>query len=753
MNWKAPGHDGIPNFWIKNIPTTHRLLANAMNVCITTPGKLPDWIVKGKTTLLPKSQKTNDASQFRPITCLTNMWKCLTGILGEKITSFMVSNNMLATEQQGAIKKSYGTQTQLLINKHILADAARRKRNLSMLYIDYSKAYDSVPHTWIRDSLAAYKISPIIIEFICSSMLMWKVDLSLHYEGGCVTVEEVRFMRGIFQGDSLSPLIFIIALNPLSLIINRRCTGYKIGDIRISHLWYMDDLKGFTDSFENLCKMANLIETMSNDIGMEFGLSKCKCVNIVGGKHQKVGSIKLQSGGIMEELNEDESYKYLGIEELETIKHEAVKTRVKNNVKSKLRKLLATELNARNLFQAINKSILPLISYSFGVVNWNEDELKGYDIQIRKMLNMYRVFEINSDIDRLYLPRENGGRGLLSVWDVFRAKTSRIAHSLSHTNNPILEQTVDVDERCHYSNINRSKKYEADLNPELPENFREKPFMTQGRIRAKAIKVAISKTRSSAYLTKPQHGAFARLLEESDADVKKSMAWLKKCHLDPHTESYIAGAQEMAIITKFHEKHILKNSSDDLCRICKNSQETIFHILGACDILAKREYFTRHNNICKYLHFKISQHYNLPTGDNWFRHEPPEVSMNDKCEIIYDQCIAATRPIGANRPDIIIKDKMHKKALIIDVSCPVDTNVGKKEREKVGKYGGLRAELERMWGVNAETIPVVVGGLGAVTKNLGDYLTKIPGCPDQYMCQKICLLGSKRILQDVLKRR
>ena len=127
--------------------------------------------------------------------------------------------------------------------------------------------------------------------------------------------------------------------------------------------------------------------------------------------------------------------------------------------------------------------------------------------------------------------------------------------------------------------------------------------------------------------------------------------------------------------------------------------------------------------------------------------------MNDKCEIIYDQCIAATRPIGANRPDIIIKDKMHKKALIIDVSCPVDTNVGKKEREKVGKYGGLRAELERMWGVNAETIPVVVGGLGAVTKNLGDYLTKIPGCPDQYMCQKICLLGSKRILQDVLKRR
>ena len=209
------------------------------------------------------------------------------------------------------------------------------------------------------------------------------------------------------------------------------------------------------------------------------------------------------------------------------------------------------------------------------------------------------------------------------------------------------------------------------------------------------------------------------MLEESEADVKQSLAWLKKCHLDPHTESYIIGAQELATITKYHEKHILKNSSDDQCRICKNSQETVFHILGACDSLAIREYFTRHNNICRYLHYKISQHYNLNVGENWYRHEPGDVTINDKCEIIYDQSIATTRPIGANRPDIIIKDKTHKKAYIIDVACPVDMNVGKKERKKVGKYGGLRAEVEKMWGVNAEVLPVIIGGLGAVTKKPG----------------------------------
>ena len=73
--------------------------------------------------------------------------------------------------------------------------------------------------------------------------------------------------------------------------------------------------------------------------------------------------------------------------------------------------------------------------------------------------------------------------------------------------------------------------------------------------------------------------------------------------------------------------------------------------------------------------------------------------------------------------------------------------------EKLSKYGGLRVELERMWGVKAKIVPIIVGGLGEVARNLNKYLSKIPGAPDLRTCQKICLLGSKRILMDVLKRR
>ena len=95
--------------------------------------------------------------------------------------------------------------------------------------------------------------------------------------------------------------------------------------------------------------------------------------------------------------------------------------------------------------------------------------------------------------------------------------------------------------------------------------------------------------------------------------------------------------------------------------MCNQNQETIFHILGACDILAKCEYFVRHNNICQYLHFKILQHYQLETGDNWFRHKPMDVLIRKNVEIIYDQIITTTRPIGANQPDLIIKVVANKK--------------------------------------------------------------------------------------------
>ena len=123
----------------------------------------------------------------------------------------------------------------------------------------------------------------------------------------------------------------------------------------------------------------------------------------------------------------------------------------------------------------------------------------------------------------------DGGRGLISVWDSFQSSTCRIAHAITHTDNIILTQCIGNEKKGTYSNITRANKYEENAEISLPENFQEKPYMTQARLKAKAMKDALTKSHLITYKQKPQHGAFARML---GADRKLSMAWLKKSFLD-----------------------------------------------------------------------------------------------------------------------------------------------------------------------------------------------------------------------------
>ena len=264
--------------------------------------------------------------------------------------------------------------------------------------------------------------------------------------------------------------------------------------------------------------------------------------------------------------------------------------------------------------------------------------------------------------------------------------------------------------------------------------------------------VALS-DRLESWRAKPQHGAYLRLLGEHGLHIKQSLGWLNKVHLDGLSEAYVCAAQELALFTRYHEMHIVKSRSDDLCRICRKQPETIFHILSGCDVLSKREYFTRHNHLCQYIHYELLKHYGFAVGPSWYVHKPCEVMLSKNVEIAYNQVITTDRPIGANRPDILIRDIGEKKTYIVDISCPCDVNVAIKENEKISKYGALRKELIKMWSGDCLIIPVVVGGLGAVSNDTERHLKDLPGNAKLSVCQKISAIGSSRILQSVLSRK
>ena len=68
-NWKAPGHDGVQEFWIKGLDKMHERIATQLNEIIEGTKEIPSWMTYGRTVLRQKDPvKQNSVENFRPIT-------------------------------------------------------------------------------------------------------------------------------------------------------------------------------------------------------------------------------------------------------------------------------------------------------------------------------------------------------------------------------------------------------------------------------------------------------------------------------------------------------------------------------------------------------------------------------------------------------------------------------------------------------------------------------------------------------------
>ena len=199
-------------------------------------------------------------------------WKLLPGILAAQIMAHLKTHKLLAYEQKGVRPNNRGTTDQLLIDKTVSDDAHRRRTNLAVAWIDYQKAYNSVPHSWILETLRLYKIGPRIKNMVQESIKHWRTKLNFSGQ----TLAEIQIQCTIFQADALSPLLFCVALNPLSNIIEVAGYGYKMkSGHQIHHLLHMDGLKLYAKKEREVDSLINTVRIFSEDMGMKFGLAKC----------------------------------------------------------------------------------------------------------------------------------------------------------------------------------------------------------------------------------------------------------------------------------------------------------------------------------------------------------------------------------------------------------------------------------------------------------------------------------------------
>ena len=205
-NWKAPGPDGLHNFWIKHLPAAHALFAKCFSEALSDREGIPTHLTEGNTYLLYKKGDASDPKNYRPITCLSVVYKLFTALISNKIYEHCASYNLIEEEHKGCIRGELGCKQQLIIDSVVLKHAREKKRNISMGYIDYSKAFDSTPHDWMVEILNIYGVAPNIVGCLGEIMGSWRANLHL----GSTNIGLITISRGIFQGDALWPLWFCL---------------------------------------------------------------------------------------------------------------------------------------------------------------------------------------------------------------------------------------------------------------------------------------------------------------------------------------------------------------------------------------------------------------------------------------------------------------------------------------------------------------------------------------------------------------
>jgi hypothetical protein len=222
------------------------------------------------------------------------------------------------------------------------------------------------------------------------------------------------------------------------------------------------------------------------------------------------------------------------------------------------------------------------------------------------------------------------------------------------------------------------------------------------------------------------HGKYALMLMQSgqtDPFTHRIFAW---SDISCDVEAALVALRERFWMTRAYCTHVLRiDVGGDGCRHCGQEAETIEHALGHCGTLAPTAYLTRHNNTLKPLAWWLMYAYGVHgqlRGWNDFR-MPEAITENERIKIWWDVPVfgVSGRELRENRPDMRVLFKREKRLVVVEMACPLDSNVPDKYTEKANKYGDVIDELREQHAVEAnkvEYVPLVIGALGRVDKGM-----------------------------------
>jgi hypothetical protein len=233
-------------------------------------GKVPSSWKKAIVTPIYKKGLASRPENYRPISQTSIFCKLMERIVSQDLTDHLNSQGLLSEKQHGFIK-GRSTLTNLLESVSDWTLALDNKRTTSVIYIDFSRAFDMVSHPKLLSKLRSYNISGDLLCFITDFLS----NRSQRTRVGNSLSEIKELISGVIQGSCLGPLLFLLYVNDVTRILDN-CVEAKL---------YADDIKLYThietivDEFRlqnNLNKLVKWAEAWQ----LSVSYSKCAAIDL-----------------------------------------------------------------------------------------------------------------------------------------------------------------------------------------------------------------------------------------------------------------------------------------------------------------------------------------------------------------------------------------------------------------------------------------------------------------------------------------
>ncbi|XP_074026348.1 uncharacterized protein isoform X1 [Leptinotarsa decemlineata] len=229
---------------------------------------------------------------------------------------------------------------------------------------------------------------------------------------------------------------------------------------------------------------------------------------------------------------------------------------------------------------------------------------------------------------------------------------------------------------------------------------------------------------------KPMHGVFFNNVGDLGLSKCLTFAFLRSSGLESETEGFIMACQDGVFNTSVYRSRVMGiEVHDTRCRACRETPETLMHLLLACPAYAVLVCMHRHNAALRVLYYYLRHSYDIdetpvlpyaPGGIEF-------VVENEKCRIYWNYPFTTLRLIQANKPDVVLLEHQSKTIFVVEFSAPGDTNIVRKEEEKRIKYRDFLFELRRLYpGHSVKKIVLIIGVLGEMMSSLLSNLEIIP---------------------------